>query len=327
MVISVGKIAPAFIVHDSFAPLVHLYDGFLLDQFGVLHDGSESLPGARECVERLHSEKKKLVILSNTSSPAETALKRLPKFGFDAGMFDGGAVTSGEEASKYISEMYGQQRVDEKNKALWITWAESEKQQPIDFLSKCGDIEIATSVDEADFILLHGSEVWRRHGDGGEHSDDSVTDLGFLFDGELSVIDPLLEKCIQKGLPMVCANPDFIVAFPGGKIGNMPGKVAERFENMGGKCKSFGKPHARHFEACRRQLGLAKDRVAHVGDSLAHDVHGANQAGIDSVFVVGGIHARDLGINPGETPSTQALRHLFEEKGVWPTHVVNMFKL
>jgi ribonucleotide monophosphatase NagD (HAD superfamily) len=38
--------------------------------------------------------------------------------------------------------------------------------------------------------------------------------------------------------------------------------------------------------------------VAHVGDSLEHDIVGANAAGIDSIFVIGGIHAKDLGLKP-----------------------------
>jgi len=34
---------------------------------------------------------------------------------------------------------------------------------------------------------------------------------------------------------MVCANPDLIVGLPGGKVGNMPGKIAERYVQKGGK--------------------------------------------------------------------------------------------
>jgi FMN phosphatase YigB (HAD superfamily) len=34
--------------------------------------------------------------------------------------------------------------------------------------------------------------------------------------------------------------------------------------------------------------------VLHVGDSLAHDVAGANRAGLDSLFVAAGIHSGEL---------------------------------
>jgi len=36
--------------------------------------------------------------------------------------------------------------------------------------------------------------------------------------------------------------------------------------------------------------------VVHVGDSLEHDIAGANNADIESVFIGAGIHAEDLGL-------------------------------
>jgi ribonucleotide monophosphatase NagD (HAD superfamily) len=85
-------------------------------------------------------------------------------------------------------------------------------------------------------------------------------------------------------------------------IGHMPGKIAQRYEELGGKVISFGKPYKEHFEACLRDLGLPKDRVAHVGDSLHHDIAGANDTGIASVFAAGGIHHEELGAPLGTLP-------------------------
>ena len=92
-------------IHSSFADLVDEYDAFILDQFGVLHNGVEALEGAVEMVAYLHAKKKKLMILSNTSAPAALALRKLPKLGFQAEHFVD-AVTSGEEASRYIRQKY-----------------------------------------------------------------------------------------------------------------------------------------------------------------------------------------------------------------------------
>ncbi|CAN0350672.1 unnamed protein product [Ectocarpus sp. 12 AP-2014] len=77
------------------------YDGFILDQFGVLHDGRDALPGAVECLEELRSQGKRLVILSNTSKREDFTMARLPKFGFRRELFDGG-VTSGEEGYQHL---------------------------------------------------------------------------------------------------------------------------------------------------------------------------------------------------------------------------------
>ena len=276
---------PAFTLHTSFSPLLSLYDTFLLDQFGVIHNGSEALKGSVECIEAMVQKNKKLAILSNTSSPSNVALKRLPKYGLRPEMFAGGLVSSGEECAKYCS------RTKELKRALWITWQESEKQNPLQFLSHCESgrdtIDVAESVDDADFILLHGSEVWRKRRElqssSGE-DEDGVIDLNFLFNEDHTTIDNILEQAIQKSLPLVCANPDLIVGLPGGVQGNMPGKIAERYVKLGGTLECFGKPHPRHFHSCLDNLGVTFDAnnakqsssVAHVGDSLEHDVAGAN---------------------------------------------------
>lgn len=134
---------------------------------------------------------------------------------------------------------------------------------------------------------------------------------------------------------------------------NTEGKIAQRYASKGGTVQHFGKPNMRHFHACLDNLGIAFDAnaksipgVAHVGDSLEHDVAGANESGIDSIFVLGGIHAKELGLLPtgcedggiaiidddgirgqetaGITKKelTMKLQSFFEDKGIWPTHVV-----
>lgn len=229
---------PAFTLHTSFSPLLSLYDAFLLDQFGVIHNGSQSLHGAVDCIKTMVAQKKKLAILSNTSSPSHVALNRLKKYGGLSGdMFAGGLVSSGEECAKFIRENYCNNEDGSKaKKALWFTWKESESQNPMQFLSYCesgdaagdgnfsdgrGVIDIAESVEEADFILLHGSEVWRRCR---ETNDNCIQDLHFLYEEDYTIIDQVLERSSELGLPMVCANPDYTVGLPGGVVGNMPGE-------------------------------------------------------------------------------------------------------
>ena len=304
---------------------------------------------------------KKLAILSNTSSPSKIALDRLKKYGLRKEMFAGGLVSSGEECARYVRETYAScTSADICTKALWLTWNESEKQSPIDFLQCCEtenvQIDIAESVDDADFVLLHGSEVLRRYRSlkSLPQDKDGILDLNFLYNQDFSVIDPILTKAVQKKLPMVCANPDLIVTLQGGVVGNMPGQIAQRYEQMGGKVIQFGKPNPRHFISCLRNLKVPAENessVAHVGDSLEHDVAGANAAGIDSVFVLGGIHAQDLGLAPTTSDEagikilddevqgkcipnsitksdlTLRLQQLFAERGIQPTHVVPSLSL
>lgn len=328
----------SFTCHKSFsAELLNKYDGFILDQFGVMHNGKTGLEGAAELVLEMHALGKKLIILSNTSSTSDAALRKLPTLGFDPAHFLG-AVTSGEEASRYVRETTTYGGKTTTTKALWITWPDTHTPSPDEFLRKCGDnLELLdprdeSSVDRADLILGHGCGVLRGGG-------ASVVPLGDFFttgNTDDAVLRPFLERCRANDVPLVCANPDFVtVAAPDDDDGtssprrrHMPGAYARLYEEvLGGRVKSFGKPHVPHFRACLRDLGLSADRVAHVGDSLHHDVQGANKAGIDSVFVVGGVHQATLGTPGGELPSEDRLRDLFAtEGGHVPTHVVPLFR-
>jgi HAD superfamily hydrolase (TIGR01459 family) len=313
----VGTSMP-FAIRNSISEIAPLYDAFILDQYGVLHNGESGLKGAPECVAELVKQNKKLIILSNTSGPAASALKKLPKFGFDPDHFVG-AVTSGEECSKFILEKYG--KVDQVKKVLWFTWdgVQGNVPNPQDFLKKCGNISVAMSVEEADFVLAHGSHVWQR-------GEEQVSLGSFVSNGSMDVIDPILELCLARKLPLVCANPDFIVRMPDSSTGYMPGNIAKSYEEMGGEVKSFGKPYPEHFEACLKALGVDASRAVHVGDSLHHDIAGANAANIDSVFITSGIHCQELKSEFGETPDRTLLTELIEQEDRVPTHVLSTFK-
>lgn len=109
---------------------------------------------------------------------------------------------------------------------------------------------------------------------------------------------------------------------------HVAGKIAQQYQELGGACQYFGKPAVSSFEACLRELGFLEDRtrVVHVGDSLHHDIRGANEAGIPSILVTGGIHADELDADVGFLPSRDALAALFEKEEQTPTHVVPLFR-
>jgi ribonucleotide monophosphatase NagD (HAD superfamily) len=222
-----ANLAAAFTVHSSFADIAARYNGFILDQFGVMHNGKHALDGASECVKRLHQDDKKCVILSNTSSLSQSTLDQLPNLGFDPSHFRG-AVTSGEEASRYISQTFGRQpnnnEKQRNNTALWITWDKQKKPDPLDFFAACGNIDPTCEVEDADFILLHGCQTIR-----GKESEVCSSLGSFMETGQLDDIDPILKQCQKRGLPMVCANPDFIVVMSDGSTGHMPGKFYHIF--------------------------------------------------------------------------------------------------
>lgn len=319
------------------------YDALILDQFGVMHNGKNPLDGALECVRTLEQQRKLLIVLSNTSSPSKTTLQRLDQqLGFDKSWFLG-AITSGEEAARYIRETFGS--TGEKKKFVWFTWDVDNENvpNPIDFLDLCGStVEPTLDLDQADFVIAHGSGAIRGYDANGEMKVQSMGN--FLNDGNLETgtpIDAMLRACADRGLPLVCANPDEVVVYHDGSLKHMPGKIAlkyssiwkERVDENTPTIRIFGKPHKEHFEACLRELELAASspsplRVAHVGDSLHHDVAGAKGAGVPSIFIVGGIHAEELLADEdgGVVPSRKALEDFFEKEGHTPTHVLPLFQ-
>jgi HAD superfamily hydrolase (TIGR01459 family) len=312
----------AWTVHSSISPLLSRYDGFILDQFGVLHNGREALPGAIDCVNALVARNKNVVILSNTSASSKNCLEKLKTLGFDG---VDTAVTSGEEASRYIRKTYGSSA--KTHRAIWLTYEQDKGNKltpsPLDFLGQCGNIDLCDSVHDADFIIAHGSQIWLQ-------SDNKQLSLGsFMQDGNMDDVGTLLQDCAFHNLPMVCANPDFFVKLANDEMAYMPGTLAKHFEqDLHGHIVSFGKPHVEHFQACLQAMNLPSHRVVHVGDSLHHDIAGANAAGIDSIFVTSaGVHSHFLAVGFGDVADTETLNQLFQSEGITPTHVVPSFQL
>ena len=290
----------------SWEDLASRYDGFIFDQFGVMHNGAVALDGAPALVERLAAAGKKLGILSNSSKRKEWTLRELPKLGFSASSFVPEAVTtSGEEAWHALGLHWRGQS------CVWLSKKDGDGVN--DFLDGTG-VSLA-GIERADFVLASGTNVVR---DG-----ESVSAIDCEQTGDLAPLAPLFSRAVERGIPMVCANPDFVSPpKPGKDTTYQPGHLAQEYERRGGKVIYYGKPHKEHFEACVAGLGLPKARVAHVGDSVHHDVAGAAAAEVAVIFIAGGIEHERLGVEPGALPTPEAVRRLCDEYSLrdMPTH-------
>jgi phosphoglycolate phosphatase-like HAD superfamily hydrolase len=72
------------------------YDIFLLDMWGVMHDGSRPYEGVIDTVKKLKEAGKEMIILSNSSKRQEKSLKMLAKLGFDPINDFSQVITSGD---------------------------------------------------------------------------------------------------------------------------------------------------------------------------------------------------------------------------------------
>ncbi|OWM83840.1 hypothetical protein CDL15_Pgr004271 [Punica granatum] len=121
------------------------------------------------------------------------------------------------------------------------------------------------------------------------------------------------------------ANPDFVTV-EARALRVMPGTLAAKYEKLGGEVKLMGRPGKIIYEEAMKMAGLdATDAVA-VGDSLHHDIKGANAAGIESAFISCGIHAAELGLNSfGEVADVSRVQGLASKFDARPSFVLPAF--
>lgn len=168
-------------------------------------------------------------------------------------------------------------------------------------------------LEAADFILAHGTEAI------------SLASGGGVKPMELGKLEQILENAVEKGIPMIVANPD-LVTVEARALRVMPGTLGTKYEQLGGQVRWMGKPDQVIYEAAKEMARVDASECIAVGDSLHHDILGANNSGMQSVFVAGGIHANEVGINQfGMVPEEEAVESLMCSYGAYPSYVIPSF--
>jgi HAD superfamily hydrolase (TIGR01459 family) len=117
---------------------------------------------------------------------------------------------------------------------------------------------------------------------------------------------PMLTDIKQRGLLMICANPDKLVR-KGDLLIYCAGALAEEFSKLGGKVVMAGKPFTPIYDlalkAARQLRGqtISNDQILAIGDGPETDIKGAADYGIACVLITGGI-------NTGENIATEVKR-------------------
>jgi HAD superfamily hydrolase (TIGR01459 family) len=266
------------------------YDGVILDLWGVVHDGTAPFPGVVDCLERLIGAGKRIVLLSNAPRRADDVGRRIAQIGVPVGLYHG-IMSSGEEAWQFLAERSDPFYAGLGRKCLHIC-----SDRDLEIRAGLG-LDFVETPEAADFILNTGPAEW----------ENTIADY-----------DPVLRESQVRGLAMVCANPDLIVMHRG-KPALCAGALAEHYEGIGGTVRWHGKPHPSVYESCLPLLGIEdKGRLLVVGDSLRTDIAGAKAAGIDSLFVTGGVHA-------GEFADLAAVEKALGKVGLTPVGVSERF--
>jgi len=273
-------------VLTGLAEIADRYDAVLCDVWGVIHNGRESFADACAALTRFQETRGPVVLISNAPRPSSDVVGQLRMLGVPDSAWSG-FVTSGDATRHALAE-----------RAPGPAWAIGPARDAS--LYEGTGVAFADTPEEAAFVSATG-----------------------LFDDEVETPEDFRERlivCAERGLLMICANPDIVVQ-RGDKMIYCAGALAALYETLGGQVLMAGKPHgpiyaATYAEAARLAgRPLAKDRMLAIGDGLPTDVKGAGREGLPILFIASGIHAADT-MTPDGRLAPDRLAALLNKAGV-----------
>ncbi len=273
---------------SGLSSLVKDYNTFLVDLWGVIHNGINIFPGIIELLKRLKEEDKQVIFVTNAPRRSEVIRLQLQDFGISSNLFSF-VISSGEISWLRMNEIIKHKKL---NNCFHIGPPRD------DHLTEELKIKIVNEPKYTDFILNTGP--W-----GENDSLDNYKEILF----ELSKTKPL----------MICANPDKKV-IRGEKFMICAGLLAEYYEKLGGNVEYLGKPYPEIYEKCfELSSEQNKTKFLIIGDSLDNDIKGALNNKIDSLLVTSGIHRK---VNNNKNIDIEKLHDLMMKKNIFSKFVI-----
>lgn len=281
---------------DGIAAIADRYDGFVLDLWGVVHDGRRPYPGVPEALAELKARGKGVVFLTNAPRRAWMVQKLLDRMELDRALYDG-IISSGE-----ISWRHLKRRSDPWFAKLGGRCIHVGPERDLSVVED-GAAEIVGDPRDATFLLNTGPDDER-----GPQSPDPYV--------------PMLQACAAAHLPMVCVNPDRAVMVAGQKL-ICAGALADIYIGLGGAVREIGKPDPEVYDPVLDLLGNPqRHRVLAIGDTPHTDLAGAQAAGLDALWALTGLAAHAH----GENPDPRRLAAVAHEEGVRPIAAVRSLR-
>ncbi len=274
--------APVPII-PSARELLARYPVVFCDVWGVVHNGERAYSSAGALLAQYRAQGGRVILLSNAPVPSLSVANVLDEKGVRRSAWD--AIVSSGDVTRLHLEASSYRRLHHIGPARSLPLFD-------------GLTATLSSLDDAHALVCTGL----------------IDDRGETADS----YRPLLERALARQLPFVCANPDLVVDV-GGRRFACAGAVGVVYEAMGGDVYWAGKPHKPAYDlAFATAAGITghamlPSEVLAIGDALATDIAGAAAAGIDALFIAGGIH-HDATMQ-GIQVDRNRLAKLFDEAG------------
>jgi HAD superfamily hydrolase (TIGR01459 family) len=254
-------------VIDGIGPLLSRYDLLLCDVWGVVHNGRTAHPQAVDALKRARAAGTTVLLITNAPRPGAVIERQIVHFAVPRDCYDT-IVASGDVTRDELRRRPG----------VKIFHLGPERDMP----NYEGLDLTLVSVEQAELVVCTG-----------------------FFDDTVETPDDyreMLARVRQRGLPMICANPDIVVE-RGDQLVWCAGALARDYEAIGGDVVYAGKPYAPIYHLALerattlRAKAVGRDRVLAIGDGVRTDLAGAVRQNIDCLFVADGIHAAELNLD------------------------------
>lgn len=244
----------------SLRDIADRYDCFLIDQFGVLHDGARLYPGVADTLAQLRAAGKTVIILTNSGRRSEANVATLDKLGISPAHYTE-IASSGEVAWQGIRNGTLPEPFRQGRRAALV-----DKDGAADALAGLA-VERVARPEDAEFILVPGTNAPKTTAE--EYA-------------------RLLTPAARAGVPLLCGNPDRLIATPQG-LQPGAGAIAQAYAELGGPVTWIGKPYPALYAFALERAGADKERALAVGDGLETDIVGGAGFGIDTALVRTGL--------------------------------------
>ena len=205
---------------SRFVTIASSFKAVFFDQYGVLHDGRNPYPGARDALARLRSRGVGIVVLSNSGRTGAANAERMTTLGFGPELYDF-LVTSGDVARTLLKRGRFPALLAPGARCFIISTSRDDE-----FATALGVVPTPHS-GEADLVVIAGSQA------------DKVS---------LDDYRTLLAPAAQRGTPCMCMNPDKLMLTASG---NAPGagRIAQIYQELGGDVTWIGKPFSEIYHS------------------------------------------------------------------------------